>query len=942
MSSSDSQHSFNPSWPERYADFVIKFRWPLMLILLVVSVVAALQIKNLDMRNDPDTLLPPTNRYVATNLYAEHNFGMGNLMVFTLRIKDGDVYQPWFVNKVQEIHNRLVALPTARESNFIDIAAKKIKYMGADENGLVFKRMIPTGGISEDPQKSAEQLAFIKEGIEGNPVIGPMLIGFEDAEGKKCEFKEKDEKNCTAKSLYIIGDYTDEVKEIYLPWVREIRGMMDEYGQDDRYEVLVAGEPYFLAWMLADLVNKWWLFVISFAIVIAALWFEFRNWRGSLFPIIGVGSTIILTLGLMGLSSFKLTTMMVLTPMLLLAIGIGHSVQVTRRFMQEQAQSGDGQSAAKVAISHTIVPATLSIITDMVGFATLATVDISFYKAYAYFGMFGMLTLLFTTTTLIPLLMMSFPGDGGVRSEGHERAWETKVGGIISGMLKGPGKAIPILIVLAVIAWSTYYTEIGRGVSAMMAGEAGRSDPEVARIQDEFDIMPGVEKGINYSRAAFKEKSITIQHINRLNEIMPGVISVSIPIRGKKPVTELCVETYFPEKIYDIEDPAEKIAQCEKYKAELGCWDPDPCGAQGIFNQADVLADIEAMEEWMRAHPFIGFTGSYAQYIRLVNMLLTAEPGTRPKMKDLMIPTSERLRAIDPEDDRDGDGIVQLYNGLLETMTEEGDMDSFVMKNWNEGVVMGFINTMDPIEAHQVTMDIQQYIEDHKNDPGFSKVNFGLRSGPETNLAGDTNELSVDGPNYVRPGLGGFLGATEATREVAVDNWLTGPLLTAAAVFVIATLIFRSLTVSSILMVLLFITLYAQYGLGGYMTAIQNWSGNLAFHLQVALSIAMGLGIDYGIYMMSRLKEEMENTRGDWQTSLINTLNTTGSAVIISVIVLLGCFIPLLNTDLANTWGLGIYISQALLIDVVTALTILPMLVAWMKPKFVFGEYKNS
>ncbi|MCU7936624.1 MAG: MMPL family transporter [Candidatus Thiodiazotropha sp. (ex Dulcina madagascariensis)] len=921
MSGSASNSSSGNQWAEGYADFVIKFRWPLMLILLVATVIAALQIKNLDMRNDPDTLLPPSNRYVATNLYAEYNFGMGNLMVFALRIDEGDVYKGWFVNKVQEIHDRLVALETARESNFIDIAAKKIKFMGADENGLVFKRLIPTEGISDDPDTAEKQLAFLKEGIEGNPVIGPMLIGFEDAEGKKCEFQEKDEKNCTAKSLYIIGDYTDEVKEIYLPWVREVRAMMDEYGQDDRFEVLVAGEPYFLAWMLADLVNKWWLFVISFAIVIAALWFEFRNWRGSLFPILGVSATIILTLGVMGFSAFKLTTMMVLTPMLLLAIGIGHSVQVTRRFMQEQAASGDCQSAARVAISHTIVPATLSIVTDMVGFATLATVDISFYKAYAYFGMFGMLTLLFTTTTLIPLLMMTFPCSHSDIGEGDEHAWETKVGGFISGLLTGPGKLIPIGIVVVIFGWSTYQTDILNGTAE--------------------DLMPGVEKGINYSRAAFKEKSITIQHIERLNEIMPGVISVSIPIRGKEAVVDECVDTLFPEALYDIEDMTEKAVQCEKYKAELGCWDPDPCGAQGIFNQADVLADIEALEAWMRAHPFIGFTGSYAQYIRLVNMLLTAEPGVQPDIKDLYIPTSKKLRSIDPDDDRDGDDIVQLYNGLLETMTEEGDMDSFVMKNWNEGVVMGFINTMDPVETHQVTMDIQQYIEDHKYDPGFSKVNFGLRSGPVSDLSGDANELSVDGPGYVRPALGGFLGATEATREVAVDNWLSGPLLTAFAVFVIAALIFRSLVVSIILMVLLFITLYAQYGLGGYMTAIQNWSGNLAFHLQVALSIAMGLGIDYGIYMMSRLKEEMQATAGDWQVSLINTLNTTGSAVIISVIVLLGCFIPLLNTDLANTWGLGVYISQALLIDVVTALTILPMLVAWMKPRFVFGEYKN-
>ncbi|MCU7905722.1 MAG: MMPL family transporter [Candidatus Thiodiazotropha sp. (ex Epidulcina cf. delphinae)] len=921
MSGSASNNSSGNQWAERYADFVIKFRRPLMLILLVATIIAALQIKNLDMRNDPDTLLPPSNRYVATNLYAEHNFGMGNLMVFALRIDEGDVYKGWFVNKVQEIHGRLVSLETARESNFIDIAAKKIKFMGTDENGLVFKRLIPTEGISADPDTAEKQLAFLKEGIEGNPVMGPMLIGFEDAEGKKCEFQEKDEKNCTAKSLYIIGDYTDEVKEIYLPWVREVRAMMDEYGQDDRFEVLVAGEPYFLAWMLADLVNKWWLFVISFAIVIAALWFEFRNWRGSLFPILGVSATIILTLGVMGFSAFKLTTMMVLTPMLLLAIGIGHSVQVTRRFMQEQAASGDCQSAARVAISHTIVPATLSIITDMVGFATLATVDISFYKAYAYFGMFGMLTLLFTTTTLIPLLMMTFPSRHAEVGEGDGHAWETKVGGFISGLLTGPGKLIPIGIVVVIFGWSTYQTDILNGTAD--------------------DLMPGVEKGINYSRAAFKEKSITIQHIERLNEIMPGVISVSIPIRGKEAVVDECVDTLFPEALYDIEDLTEKAAQCEKYKAELGCWDADPCGAQGIFNQADVLADIEGLEEWMRAHEFIGFTGSYAQYIRLVNMLLTAEPGVQPDIKDLHIPTSEKLRSLDPDDDRDGDDIVQLYNGLLETMTEEGDMDSFVMKNWNEGVVMGFINTMDPKETHQVTMDIQQYIEDHKHDPGFSKVNFGLRSGPVSDLSGDADELSVDGPGYVRPALGGFLGATEATREVAVDNWLSGPLLTAFAVFVIAALIFRSLVVSIILMVLLFITLYAQYGLGGYMTTIQNWSGNLAFHLQVALSIAMGLGIDYGIYMMSRLKEEMQATAGNWQESLINTLNTTGSAVIISVIVLLGCFIPLLNTDLANTWGLGVYISQALLIDVVTALSILPMLVAWLKPRFVFGEYKN-
>ena len=53
----------------------------------------------------------------------------------------------------------------------------------------------------------------------------------------------------------------------------------------------------------------------------------------------------------------------------------------------------------------------------------------------------------------------------------------------------------------------------------------------------------------------------------------------------------------------------------------------------------------------------------------------------------------------------------------------------------------------------------------------------------------------------------GFLGATEATREVAMENWLIGPLQTELAIFIIAALMFRSVLVSAMLTLTLFITL---------------------------------------------------------------------------------------------------------------------------------------
>lgn len=59
--------------------------------------------------------------------------------------------------------------------------------------------------------------------------------------------------------------------------------MMDEYGEDERIEMLVAGEPYFLAWMLQDLVNKWWLFAISIVIVLIVLWLSSATGAGRCF-----------------------------------------------------------------------------------------------------------------------------------------------------------------------------------------------------------------------------------------------------------------------------------------------------------------------------------------------------------------------------------------------------------------------------------------------------------------------------------------------------------------------------------------------------------------------------------------------------------------------------------------------------------------------------------
>lgn len=753
--------------------------------------------------------------------------------------------------------------------------------------------------------------------------------------------------HCTAKATFIVGDFSNQLKDHPLQWIRAAKAQMADYERryGDRVEFLVSGEPYFLAAMIEDIRDKAWLFGVSLLIVLIVLWYEFRHWSCAVFPLLGVGMTIALTLGLMGFTEFRLTTMMVLTPVLLLAIGIGHSMQVTRRFMQEYAAHRDAERAAFDAIRATIVPASLSIGTDLHGFFALSFVDISFYKAYAYFGIFGMSTLILTTTTLIPLLMISFPPHMG-EQEG-ERGWESWLGTRLAALLTGPLKWVPVVLVGAILWASADYADLGKGIAALLAGEAGREDPEVARIQDDFDLMPGAEKGINYPRAAFKQYYLLgdllggngevrpIADLDRLSYMMPGVITANLVVRSKAGTLPHCGLDAWN-------------ADGQRIIGPDRCFDEQVDRPQGVFNDAEVLDALSRFEDWMRRHPNIGYTASYVQFIKTMNMMLNAPAGEQPMhhMNLYAIPTDAHMRANyyayrDPNDPAylpDPDATVQLFNGMLFNNTGPGELDSFInTRNWDEAVIMGFVNTMDPIKTHQTILDIQAYLFEHRDDPGMRKLRFGIGPGERIEVPDSGGRTIVTGDNIPdRAAIGGFLGVTEATREIAFKEWLHAPAMTSMTVLIMTALMFRSWLVAGILIFLCFITLMSQYGLGGYMTSIAQWSANLAFHTQVALSIAMGLGVDYGVYMVSRLREEMRSTGEDWRRSLRNTLASTGSAVVISVVVLLGSFVPLMNTESANLWSVSLYIGEALILDVLLALMLLPLLIRWLRPRFVF------
>jgi len=101
-------------------------------------------------------------------------------------------------------------------------------------------------------------------------------------------------------------------------------------------------------------------------------------------------------------------------------------------------------------------------------------------------------------------------------------------------------------------------------------------------------------------------------------------------------------------------------------------------------------------------------------------------------------------------------------------------------------------------------------------------------------------------------------------------------------------------------------------------------------------AIGVGVGIDYGIYLLSRICEEHQAHEFDWGSTLTAALTTTGRAILFtSTIMLIGILPWYFLSPLKFMADMGLLLVLTLVINMLLALVVLPLLVWFVKPKFV-------
>jgi len=298
-----------------------------------------------------------------------------------------------------------------------------------------------------------------------------------------------------------------------------------------------------------------------------------------------------------------------------------------------------------------------------------------------------------------------------------------------------------------------------------------------------------------------------------------------------------------------------------------------------------VLKAIDELQVYLTTRPNIGKVMSIAEFIKRMNQSMNSDKPEFFKIPDKQETIAEYL--------------------LLYSMSgEPGDFDPYVDYDYRLANMVVFTHSDSTADMHVLWGEIQAFVKD-KFPPNI-KVN-----------------------------IGGSVAQSAAITDVIVKDKILNVIQIASVVLLATAFVFRSFIAGVLVVTPLLLSVLVNMGLMG-------WLG-IRLNVPTALTsaLAIGIGADYAIYMLFRLREEVAKGT-ELELAVRKVLNSAGKACLFVASAVAGGYAVQAGSRgyYPHTWT-AILIGTAMLVSVTAALTVMPALVLKFRPSFIFKGVKK-
>jgi len=254
----------------------------------------------------------------------------------------------------------------------------------------------------------------------------------------------------------------------------------------------------------------------------------------------------------------------------------------------------------------------------------------------------------------------------------------------------------------------------------------------------------------------------------------------------------------------------------------------------------------------------------------------------------------------------DSKNMISQYLLLYSMVGEPSDFDSYVDYGYRTAIITAYLKYDNSTYVNNLISTLNRFLDQH-ND------------------------------SRVKIHIGGSVPETAALSRVLVESKFQNIAQVAAVVFLVSAVIFRSLVAGLLVLIPLAVTVVVNYGFMGF-TGIPLNTPN-----SISAALGVGIGADYAIYLLYRIREELCGGISDMTEAVRSALRSAGKAVLYVGSAIAGGYSVLTLSYGFNVhiW-FGVLIVLSMIVSVVSSLFLVPSLLMTLRPRFLTRTLRQA
>lgn len=306
--------------------------------------------------------------------------------VLFLGVQTDRFFELDFFNAWVQLEKDLRAIPDIESTLSVPTSYKLVKNT-AD-------RRFDIQALVADPPKTQEELDSIKRDFLRLPFYKDRIYS--------------PDSNTYVMLIGINREVLNSPRRITL--IEEIQAKTEAFGAEFDTDIKYSGLPYIRYYQLSTITHEVRLFLIlAIVITIIVLYMLFRSWDAVVFPLLIIGSGVVIATGFMAILGYEFTVLTSLVPSLLIVMGIPNCVYLLNKYHHEVRRTGSKLKSLSIMVEKLGFPTFITNMTKAVGFVVFCFTNVRILEEFGLIATIGILATFIISLVGIPVVYSFLP-----------------------------------------------------------------------------------------------------------------------------------------------------------------------------------------------------------------------------------------------------------------------------------------------------------------------------------------------------------------------------------------------------------------------------------------------------------------------------------------------------------------------------------------------------